>query len=60
MNAYPNNTALLAAINYANMKSGEVIIRLNDETIHARLTNISMNMRDSNYTTVEISAVVTE
>lgn len=58
MNAYPNNRALLSAINHPNMKSGDVIIRLNGETIHAQLTNIQMNMRDSNYTTLEITGIV--
>lgn len=59
MNAFPNNKTLLTAINHPNMKSGDVIIRLNGETIHARLTDLHMNMQDSNYTTVEIKGIVT-
>ena len=60
MNAFPNNRALLRAINHSNMESGDVIVRLNGETIHAKLTNISMNMRDSHYTTLEITGIVTD
>jgi hypothetical protein len=58
--AYPSNQALINAINYANMKNGEVIIKLNGETITANLTSIQINMKEAHLTTLELSAVITQ
>ncbi len=56
--AYPSNQALINAVNHANLKNGEVIIKLNGEVIVGRLQSISMEMREANYTTFCIEGVI--
>ena len=45
---------------HSNMKNGEVIIKLNDEIVTARIKNISMDMQEACYTTIMLEAIITE
>lgn len=54
-----NNKALLAAINYSQLKDGEVIIKLNGEVITGNLTSIQIEMREAHLTKFEIEGIIT-
>jgi len=58
--AFTSNQALVAAMKHSNMKNGEVIIKLNDEIVTARIKNISMDMQEACYTTIMLEAIITE
>jgi len=58
MSIYHNNKALIAAVNHANLKNGEVIIKLNNEIITGDIKSIQLNMRDGFITEFTITGLI--
>jgi hypothetical protein len=56
--AYSSNQALISALNYSNLKNGEVIIKLNGEIVTGSLVAITMKMTEGHYTTFEIEGII--
>ena len=58
MAAYSDNQAMINAIKHANMKNGEIIIKLNGELITGKITAIKMDMREACYTSFVVEGMI--